>query len=98
MNSIKSVAVSAIIAFCSVSAFSKGSSHVEEVQTNQSAVYASERVLIVREARVSYAPDYRPMACLPHYRIRTENECTDSNGKNAWQKLECFDRFNFSSP
>ena len=66
MNSIKSVAVSAIIAFCSVSSFSKGSSHVEEVQTNQSVVYAS---------------DYRPMVCLPHYRIRTENECSRSDSK-----------------
>ena len=88
MNSIKSVAVSAIIAFCSVSAFSKGSSHVEEVQTNQSAVYASERVLIVREARASYAPNYRPMVCLPNFeRLWSDNNCTDSNGKNAWQYM-----------
>lgn len=67
MTSIKSIIVSVIIAFCSVSAFSKGSSHVEEAQVNQSAVYASERVLIVYEARVSYAPNYRPMDCLPTY-------------------------------
>lgn len=71
----------------STNAVAKGSSYPEETNTNQSVVYASERVLVVHEARVSFAPNYRSMVCLPHYRIRTENECTDSNGKNAWQYM-----------
>lgn len=88
MTSIKSIIVSTIITFCSVSALAKGSSYPEETITNQSAVYASERVLIVHEARVSYAPNYRPMVCLPnHERLWSDNKCTDSNGKNAWQYM-----------
>ena len=88
MTSIKSIIVSSIIAFCAMPTNAGVTGAAQEPQTNnQSAVYASERVLIVQEARVSYAPDYRPVVCLPHYRIRTEYECTDSNGKNAWQYL-----------
>lgn len=88
MNSIKSIIVSAIIAFCAMPTNAGVTVAAEETQVNQSSVYANERVLIVHEALVSYAPNYRPMVCLPTYeRLWSDNKCTDSNGKNAWQYM-----------
>lgn len=89
MTSIKSIVVSAIISFCTMPVSAGVTVSTEETQTNnQSVVYASERVLIVHEARVSYAPNYRPMVCLPNYeRLWSDHNCTDSNGKNAWQYM-----------
>ena len=72
----------------SINAVAKGSSYPEETNANQSVVYASERVLMVHESRVSYAPDYRPMVCLPNYeRLWSDNKCTDNSNKNAWQYM-----------
>ena len=72
----------------SINAVAKGSSYPEETTANQSVVYASERVLMIPTERTSFAPNYRPMVCLPNYeRLWTDNKCTDNNNKNAWQYM-----------
>lgn len=74
----------------STNAVAKGSSYPEETNTNQSVVYASERVLMISSERASYTPDYRSMVCLPKYDLDLRwynNTCKDSNGKNAWQYM-----------
>lgn len=74
----------------SINAVAKGSSYPEETTTNQSVVYASERVLMIPTERTSFAPNYRPMVCLPQFEYGNRwgsMVCVDSKGKNAWQYM-----------
>ena len=74
-----------LAASVSFNAGAKGSSNPSDESFNQSVVRASERVLMIPPERTAYAPDYRPMVCLPHFSMF--NGCKDDNGKNAWKYM-----------
>ena len=77
-----------LAASLSFNAGAKGSSNPSDESFNQSVVRASERVLMIPPERTAYAPDYRPMVCLPQYeQERRLASCKDDNGKNAWQYM-----------